>query len=56
MLIQNTGELTMKDEEGKTATLYPGEVCIVHRGSVITFSAARFALVFKTSATPPMTL
>lgn len=49
-----SGELTVEDEAGERAKLAPGEVCIVHRGSVMTFSAEKFALVFKTSACAPM--
>lgn len=48
-----TGELTITDESGKTTTLREGESFYIQRGSIITWSAERFALMYKCSAYPP---
>ncbi|KAK7222303.1 hypothetical protein V2G26_010306 [Clonostachys chloroleuca] len=44
------GELHILDEKGNSAKLQPGDTFFIHRGSTITFSTPRYAVVFKSAA------
>lgn len=53
MLKPAAGEIVIDDNQGKKVTLLPGDMFLIHRGSLITFSTTRFGVAYKVGARHP---